>query len=187
MADFQRNRSKQILREAEGYLDLATACSERLALDASSRDLMAVRAVETLARLDDCDQDRAEVWYLKGMAYRIMERHSDAIQALDKSAEFDRNNIHTWLALGWCYKRAQRIDKAIEALEEALQVDDRQAIIHYNLACYWSLAHNVKFAVRYLEQAFDLDPAYRDLVNDEHDFDAIRQHPRFQELLTVIV
>jgi len=66
-------------------------------------------------------------------------------------------------------------------------VNDRQAIVHYNLACYWSLARNARLAVQYLEQAFELDPAYRDLVPVEHDFDPIREHPRFQELMTVIV
>jgi hypothetical protein len=45
----------------------------------------------------------------------------------------------------------------------------------------------VKFAIRFLEQAFELDPAYRDLVAHEHDFDPIREHPRFQELMSVIV
>ncbi|HEY2413907.1 MAG TPA: hypothetical protein VGI40_16770, partial [Pirellulaceae bacterium] len=60
-------------------------------------------------------------------------------------------------------------------------------IVHYNLACYWSLAGNVKLAVAYLSQAFDLEPEYRDLVQHEADFDAIRNHPHFQALTAVIV
>jgi tetratricopeptide (TPR) repeat protein len=116
-----------------------------------------------------------------------MERYPEAIESLDRAAELHHNNIRIWLALGWCHKRTGRMDKAIEALEEALEVNDREAIIHYNLACYWSLIRNVRLAIKYLEQAFDLDPAYRDLVADEHDFDPIREHPRFLELMSVIV
>ena len=145
------------------------------------------RSLETIQRLDNYAKNRVETWYLEGQAYRVMERYSDAICALDRAAELDHDNIHVWLALGWCHKRTGRMDKAIEALEEALQVNDRQAIVHYNLACYWSLVRNVKFAIRFLEQAFELDPAYRDLVASEHDFDPIREHPRFQELMSVIV
>ncbi len=187
MTEFLRSRRKQILREAEGYLDLATACPGCMCLELGTRDRMANRALETIRRLDNFGRNRVETWYLEGQAYRVMERYAEAITALDKAAELDHNNIHVWLALGWCYKRTGRLDKAIEALEEALQVNDRQAIVHYNLACYWSLVRNVKFAIQYLEQAFELDPAYRDLVAQEHDFDPIREHPRFQELMSVIV
>ena len=186
MTEFNRSRRKQILREAEGYLDLATACSG-ICLDIETRDRMATRALETLRRLDNYGRNRFDNYFLEGQAFRVMERYADAIIALDKAADLDHDNIHIWLALGWCYKRTGRLDKAIEALEEALQVNDRQAIVHYNLACYWSLVRNVKFAIRFLEQAFELDPAYRDLVAHEHDFDPIREHPRFQELMSVIV
>lgn len=187
MTEYSRTRRKQIYREAEGYLDLATACVDRFSLDPVTRDRLAQRALDSLGRLDLSGRPRVETFYLQGQALRVMERYSDAIVALDQAIELDPENVHVWLALGWCHKRTGRLDKAIEALEEALQVNDRQAIVHYNLACYWSLARNVKFAIRYLEQAFELDPAYRDLVPEEHDFDPIREHPRFQELMSVIV
>jgi tetratricopeptide (TPR) repeat protein len=182
-----RSRRKQILREAEGYVDLSAACFAGINLDSAVRNRMAQRALETLQKLDASGRDLVESHYLSGMALRVMERYSEAIVELDRAAELDHDNVHVWLALGWCHKRTGRLDKAIEALEEALQVNDQQAIVHYNLACYWSLVRNVKFAVRYLEQAFELDPGYRDLVAQESDFDPIREHPRFQELMSVIV
>jgi len=187
MSELKRFRRKQILREAEGYLDLVTSCSDELALSKETRDRIAQRALDTLGRLDANSRERVDALYLSGQALRIMERHGPAIEVLGQAAELDHDNIHVWLALGWCHKRMGRLDKAIESLEEALQVDDRQAIVHYNLACYWSLAKNVKWAVEYLERAFELDSTYRDLVAQERDFDPIRHHPRFQEALTVIV
>lgn len=187
MSELKRFRRKQILREAEGYLDLVTACADELPLTNNVRDRLAQRAIDTLMRLDANSQSRVEALYLRGQALRIMERYGQAIEFLGQAAELDHDNIHVWLALGWCHKRTGRLDKAIESLEEALQVDEQQAIVHYNLACYWSLAKNVKWAIEYLERAFELDPSYRDLVPHEHDFDPIRGHPRFQELLSVIV
>jgi tetratricopeptide (TPR) repeat protein len=187
MSELKRFRRKQILREAEGYLDLITSCADDFTLRTEVRDRLAQRALDTLIRLDVVSRERVEALYLRGQALRIMERYGQAIDELDQAAELDHDNIHVWLALGWCYKRTGRLDKAIESLEEALQVDDTQAIVHYNLACYWSLAKNVKWAVEYLERAFELDPSYRDLVAQEHDFDPIRGNPRFRELLTVIV
>jgi tetratricopeptide (TPR) repeat protein len=187
MSELKRFRRKQILREAEGYLDLVTSCADEFALRCEVRDRLAQRALATLGRLDTAGRERVEALYLRGQALRIMEQHGPAIEILGQAAELDHNNIHVWLALGWCHKRTGRLDKAIESLEEALQVDDRQAIIHYNLACYWSLAKNIKWAIEYLERAFELDPSFRDLVAQEKDFDPIRNHPRFQELLSVIV
>ncbi|MGE0759976.1 MAG: tetratricopeptide repeat protein [Pirellulaceae bacterium] len=187
MSELKRFRRKQIIREAEGYLDLVTSCADELELNKGIRDRLAQRTIDTLGRLDAASRERVDALYLHGQALRIMEQHGAAIDVLRRAADLDHDNIHIWLALGWCHKRTGRLDKAIESLEEALQVDDRQAIIHYNLACYWSLAKNVKWAVEYLERALELDPAYRDLVGQERDFDPIRNHPRFQELLIVIV
>jgi hypothetical protein len=35
--------------------------------------------------------------------------------------------------------------------------------------------------------SLQIDPKYRELAEGEHDFDAIRQHPEFRELTSVIV
>jgi tetratricopeptide (TPR) repeat protein len=176
-----------LLREAEGYLELAMVFADRWPLPAELRVGLANRALETLGQLDSISNCKAVVTYLRGQALRIMERHQEAIAALERSADLDPANIHVWLALGWCYKRTGRLDLAIQSLEEALSIDSDQAIIHYNLACYWSLAHNAKHALTYLTQAFQIDPSYRDMVAEEHDFDPIRDHPGFQELTSVIV
>ena len=136
----QRMRRKQLLREAEGYLDLATVFADRWPLSPSLRDGLAQRALDTLGGLPSTSGCKALVAYLRGQAFRIMERYRDAITALERSAELDPSNIHIWLALGWCYKRTDRLDMAIQSLEEALSIDANQAIVYYNLACYWSLA-----------------------------------------------
>lgn len=187
MSEHTRTRRKQLLREAEGYLDLITVFADQWSLSAERRDCLARRAIETLSRLDPNGGERAHALYLTGQAYRIMERFSDAIMPLKESSDLDAENIHVWLALGWCYKRTGRLDMAIQALEEALAAGPEEAIIRYNLACYWSLAENVKKAVTYLSQAFELDPNYRDLVAAESDFNPIRKHPHFQALTSVIV
>lgn len=187
MSDPLRTRRKQVLREAEGYLDLISALSDRWPLRASVRNRVAERALRVLDTLDRESGRRAHALYLRGQALRLMERYGEAIEALEESAAIDAENVHVWLALGWCQKRNRRLDLAIQALEEALSVDHSEAIIHYNLACYWSLARNAKLALQYLARAFDIDPQFRDLVGGERDFDPIRNDPDFQALTSVIV
>jgi tetratricopeptide (TPR) repeat protein len=187
VSKYERIRRQQILREAEGYLDLIAVVSHQWPLAPHARDRLAQRSLDALARLDRQGSCCVQARCLVGQALRIMERYAEAIAPLDEAAELDPENISIRLELGWCHKRSGRLDLAIQALEEALAVDGSEAIVHYNLACYWSLASNVKLALAYLGRAFELDSNYRDLVADEPDFDSIRNHPDFMTLTSVIV
>jgi len=187
MSDPNRIRRQQLLRQAEGYLELITLYGERWTCAAAVLDTLATRAIETLERIDNPGGMKAQILFLRGQALRAMERFTDAVPSLREAAEYEPQNVHIRLALAWCYKRCRRLDLAIETLEEALEAEPEMAIVHYNLACYWSLAGNPKLAVSFLSQAFELQPDYREHVIREHDFDPIRNHPYFQALTTVIV
>lgn len=187
MSDPLRLRRQQILREAEGYLDLITVFGDRMPCRPDARDRLAQRVLDTLDRIQNPGGFKGHVLFLKGQALRAMEHFVEAVPPLREAAEIEPQNIHIRLALAWCYKRCRRLDLAIQSLEEALETDAGYAILHYNLACYWSLAGNVKLAVAYLSQAFDLEPDYRDHIGREPDFNSIRNHPHFLALTAVIV
>ena len=187
MSEQQRQRHQQLLREAEGYLELAVACEDRFPLTPPVRHRLAERTLSSLEQIEAAQYCRVHYAYLRGQALRALERYSEAIISLSEAAEFDPDNIHVWLALGWCNKRVGRLDLAIESLERGMEADPSQGILYFNLACYWSLAGNVKLALAYLTKAFDIDPSYRNLVGSEQDFDPIRDDPRFMEATSVIV
>jgi tetratricopeptide (TPR) repeat protein len=182
----RRQQIRQIVREAEGYLELISSL-QQYTLDASVRDRVAERALATLSRLPDTIADRAVVLYLRGEAYKAMHRYADAIVPLEESAALDRDNLATHLSLGWCYKRIGRIDLAIEALQVAQSAEPDEAIVYYNLACYWSLANNKGHALENLSRAIAIDAHYRDLIDREKDFDSLRDDPDFQAITAVIV
>lgn len=182
MADPNDLRRRQLLREAEGYLDLLMVFADQWSPRKESRDCLAVRALDVLNRLQDFESGNGHSDYLRGQALRVMERYLEALDHLRKAAKHDPRNIHIHLALGWCYKRIGRLDLAIQSLEDGLDIDSKQGIIQYNLACYWSLASNVRLALEYLARSIELDPAYRDLVDEETDFDPIRDDPGFVAL-----
>lgn len=187
MSDYSRIRRQQILREAEGCLELITLFGDRWPLADDTRDTIARRAIETLQRIGNPGGLKGQILFLQGQALRHMQRFSDAIPPLREASEYEPQDVHIRLALAWCYKRCRRLDLAIEALEAAIDIDPALAIVHYNLACYWSLAGNSKVAISYLARALDLEPNYRELVHLESDFDPIRHHPHFQALTEVIV
>ena len=187
MAGVERIRRQQILREAEGYLDLIDLFGDQWVLPETIRRRLAERSLVALDRLANQFVEGPQALLLRGLALRAAERFAEAIEVLRSAAVAEPSRIEVWLALGWCYKRSARLDLAIESLEQALAVDSRQGIVHYNLACYWSLAGQVSQALRYLSQAVAIESGFRRLTDREPDFDPIRDDPGFQSLTSVVV
>jgi tetratricopeptide (TPR) repeat protein len=171
MATGDRVRSKRILREAEGYLELGLP---QLALD-------------RLERMTAPGTFRGQQLYLSGEALRALDRYDQAVDVLEQATDLNPSNISAWLALGWCLKRSRRLEQAIVALQRARDVKPDEAIVHYNLACYCSLARRKGEAITCLTRAIELKPEVRELVADEHDFDPIRNDPEFLALTSIIV
>jgi Flp pilus assembly protein TadD len=159
-------RRNKIENEAEGYLELG----------------MAQQALSTLSRLGDISALDANGLHVLGESLRTLKRFDEAIEPLRRAAEATNDNIQVLLALGWCYKRVGRLDLAINTLEQALAVEPSEPLLRYNLACYFSLAGNKNRALRYLSQTLSIAPNYRRLIDDEPDFNPIRQDPDFQSL-----
>jgi tetratricopeptide (TPR) repeat protein len=185
VSSINRLYRQQLVREAEGYLDLALVFGDQWILPAAIRDRLAQRTLTVVDHLAESSMASPQMQLIRGQALRTMERYKEALEPLAAAAEADPENIDTWLALGWCHKRTGRIDLAIESLEEALDVEPGSGIVHYNLACYWSLAKNKRRALAYLSQALSLDGSFRHLIETEHDFDPLREDPDFQAMTSI--
>jgi uncharacterized Ntn-hydrolase superfamily protein len=68
---------------------------------------------------------------------------------------------------------------AVEAMRIVLESREDPLVL-YNLACYESLDGRADDAITHLRRAIDLDPSYRQLVENDSDFDPIRD--RISEL-----
>ncbi len=187
MTSVERIQRKKLIREAEGYLDLIMAFDDRWPLSPNLRTVLADRAINCLSQIRTPQGHKPHILFLKGQAARSAGRYLEAVNYLQQASRLDAENIHTFLALGWCYKRIDRTDLAIESMEMAVQIDNQSAIAHYNLACYWALARQAKMAAQHLANAFDLDSGFRNLVDGERDFDAIRDDPDFMAVINVTV
>ena len=161
-----RARRARIQGEAEGYLELG----------------MPEHALQTLGRLGDPVTFSSRALYLWGEGLRMTERYFEALMPLERAVKATPEDLHIRIALGWCYKRTGRLDLAIDALEQALIVAPMEPLLRYNLACYLSLAGQKRRSLRHLAQALAIDPAYRELVEAESDFDPLRADSEFQSL-----
>ena len=182
-----RTIRRQLLQEAEGYLELAVIFDDRWGLDEPIKQVLTERCLESLDKIENPKGRQAQIHYLRGQALRIAGRHEEAIEPLEQSWHLESQNVHTCLALGWCYKRSGRLDEAIEAMQLGLSVDPHSAILHYNLACYLSLMKRARAAVKHLGIAFEINNSLRKLVASESDFDPIRDYPSFAKVTQYLV
>ncbi|HMO12893.1 MAG TPA: tetratricopeptide repeat protein [Pirellulaceae bacterium] len=179
MTEQTRAYRRQLLLEAEGYLELAVALDDRWPLEDAQRDVLTSRCLEALDKIENPKGRQAQIHYLRGQALRLKNQFEAAIESLELSWHLESHNVHTCLALGWCYKRLGRIDDAIEAMQLGLSVDPHSAILHYNLACYLALCKRARAAIKHLAIALDIQGSLINLISEESDFDPIREMPCF--------
>ena len=83
MSSFERIRGRQLIREAEGYLELLYDGVD-LPIRPAVRDQLARRAIRTLRRIESSQTQTAHVQFLLGQALEVMERYADAVVPLSK-------------------------------------------------------------------------------------------------------
>ena len=171
MSRIIRDRIKRQLDEAEGYLMLN----------------LPARALRILESRADWATMQFEASFLTGESLRSLERYREALKPLETAAGLRPQDVGVAIALGWCYKRTHRLAQAIDALERAERHNPEDSLLHYNLACYWSLVGNKDQALNHLSRAIAMDPNFRDLINNEPDFDPLRSDPEFRALTEIIV
>jgi tetratricopeptide (TPR) repeat protein len=66
---------------------------------------------------------------------------------------------------------------------DMLAADPPHSMLYYNVACAESLAGQPDEAIAHLRRAIELDDTGRAWAKQDSDFDAVRDDPRFQELV----
>ncbi|MGI9518593.1 MAG: TPR end-of-group domain-containing protein [Pirellulaceae bacterium] len=182
MNSYTGSLKRRLIREAEGFLELATLFEDRFTLEPSDKTALADQCLATLSRISDPGSRLSQIRYLEGQAHRLATRYPKAIASLLEAWELDSSNMHTCLALAWCYKRQAQLELAVAAMQDALELEPESGLAHYNLACYLALLQRAKPALEHLSTAIEIEPSFRFLAADETDFDPIRSDPEFRTL-----
>lgn len=122
-------------------------------------------AASQLARLAEQSQIDFEIDFFG----KILESHSEFVDVLRAHASN--------LTLKGRYADGLTYDKRL------VQLRPNDPLAHYNLACSFALLKRRDQAIKTLRQAVEL--GYRDFryMREDRDLDAIRQDPRFRQLL----
>ncbi len=165
-----RSARDRELTAAEGYITLG----------------MYTHALASLDKIDDPEDAAFELNFKRGDALRHLERYDEALVALHRAFEERPDDVNLLMAMAWCYKRTNQLPRAITSMERAYRINPKEAVILYNLSCYWSLAGNKTQALSWLGRALRMDNDYRRLIDDESDFDPLRNDPDFQSMIRAV-
>ena len=84
-----------------------------------------------------------------------------------------------WSFAGLAYGQAGDHERGIATIEEGLAEKGADSGLLYNLACLESLAGRGDDALAHLARAVELNPKAARWAQDDPDFDAVRDDPRF--------
>ena len=77
-----------------------------------------------------------------------------------------------------------RYAEGVAILRDALEQHGEDSVLLYDLACFESLVGETGSAFEHIARALELDPKLRLGAAVDSDFDALRQDPRFQGLVS---
>jgi adenylate cyclase len=88
------------------------------------------------------------------------------------------------LGLGACnLRQLGEYDRGVEWLEKSLQLAPDDIPVLHMAGCFYGAAGEVDKALDYFERRFELGDAYMDWVDNDSDFDSVRDHPRFRAMV----
>jgi tetratricopeptide (TPR) repeat protein len=163
-------RRLRLLAEAEGYTALG----------------MYAQAHNSLDKIQDPEGAVFEVNLRRGDVLRHQERHDEALVAFHRAFDENPDDVDLLMGMAWCYKRTNQLPRAITSMEQAYRIAPKEPVILYNLSCYWSLAGNKTQCLSWLGRALRMDQGYRQLIDNETDFDPLRHDPDFQMLVGMV-
>jgi tetratricopeptide (TPR) repeat protein len=141
------------------------------------------QALAELEEVDDPDAVAFEWNLLRGEALRDRKDYKAAIKAYQRAQAAQSDELDVLMGLAWCYKRTGQLPKSIDVMHQAYLNHREEPIVLYNLACYYALSGNKDQALSWLGRALRMQTDLRNLIDQETDFDPIREDADFLHLL----
>jgi TolB-like protein/Tfp pilus assembly protein PilF len=142
-----------------------------------ARDFAIVEA--EAKKLLELEPNAANTWYWLSLAQTMQGRHDEAEQSMLKAIEFDPGNPYYDVGLAFAYALAGRDKEALQILEQA--EDKRFSLVE--IALVYGVLGDMDRAFAYLDRAFAESPASLYYIAADPGADAMREDPRWQELL----
>lgn len=149
----------------------------------SGKHKEALEMFELALKIDPKDPD---IWFGKGLALSELGDGKNALVAFDEALKLDPEHVDALVNKGIVFMDTGNNTEALACYQNALVIDSAHDLAWYNKACVFSLMKLTDDALDALVVATSLAPEYLlDLENDK-DFDNIRETEKFKKLLRLV-
>ncbi len=135
---------------------------------------------QALVQLENCLRSLGRMQEARDVgevALRVVERHVE-VHPNDSRA--------LYLGAGASLSVGDR-ERALQWADRALAVDPEETAVLYNVACTYNLVGETDHALDLLEKAVHNGFGHKEWLENDPDFLALRDHPRFQALIQSLV
>ena len=116
------------------------------------------------------DPDRASVWCEEG------------VRRAEKHLALNPQDTRVMVLGASCYEELDNFEKGQALIERAMKIAPDDVAVLHNAGCFYAGAGHVERALDIFERRFELGDAYMDWIDNDADFDSIRDHPRFLKM-----
>lgn len=123
-------------------------------------------------------------WFGRARTLMDLKRYEEALTYFEKLTQSNPNDYHhSWKHRGYILTKLGDYQEAFLSLETALKIKPDSASSHYNTAYYYISQSQFDLAIESLRQAMKLSSKFKQIVETDPDFDAIRGDDRFKQLI----
>ena len=151
------------------------------------------KAIELYTKASEVNPADFQVPMFLAMAYASLGRKQDEMRvrlgALGTLERHLKLNPHDTRAIYFAAQNLYRIgerEKAVAMAEQAMQQGMNEPVVLYTVACFYTGLGEKERAIDLLEQAVSLGWGDRAWMENDSDFEPLRDEPRFQALLARI-
>lgn len=117
------------------------------------------------------DEERANVWCTEG------------VRRAEKYLALNPHDTRVLQLGGACYEQLGEYEKGEAWIKRALSIAPDDVAVLHNAGCFYAASGEVDRALDIFERRFALGDAYMDWIDNDADFDSIRNHPRFKKMI----
>ena len=119
----------------------------------------AIESISILNQLEKIEGSNYEVFILKGTAFNMLGKVSEAQEHFDKAVSLTEENRHEVLYnIGVSFEQQFRYETAIKYFHAAYELDKENISILYDLGYCYDHAGKYKLSIEYYEKFLDEDP-----------------------------
>ena len=122
------------------------------------------------------------------MGCRDEARRADelAVESIEKHLELNPDEARAYSLGASVLIRLGQTDRSKQWTHQAMTLAPNDPLVLYNAACNFALLGETNHALDGLERAIEAGVAVGDWIKHDPDFESLRDHPRFQAIMTRI-